>query len=41
MHIDTRMPVRKVLVGGAVAFEQERDDLIGVFAGDFANLHIE
>ena len=33
--VETKMPVRRVLVGKAVAFEQERDDAIGAFMGAY------
>ena len=39
--IETKMPVRRVLVGKATAFEQEKDDAIGVFTGVFADLSID
>ncbi len=35
VKIETQMPVRKVLVGGKVAFEQTREDAIGIFTGEF------
>jgi len=39
--VETKMPVRRVLVGKAVAFEQERDDAIGAFMGAYADLSID
>ena len=38
VKLDSKMPVRRVMVNGEVAFEQERDDAIGVFVGTFANV---
>ena len=39
--LDPTMPIRKILVNGQVAFEQERDDVVGVFKNEFTHLHIE
>ena len=33
--IESKMPVRNVLVNGEAVFEQERDDAVGVFPGKF------
>ena len=41
VEIDKKMPIRKVLVNNKVAFEQEKDDVVGVFVGDFQDLRLD
>ena len=36
VKVDPTMPVRRVFVNGVAAFEQTKDDAIGVFVGAFA-----
>jgi hypothetical protein len=37
VKVDSKMPVRKVLVNWESVFEQQRDDVVGSFVGKFAN----
>ena len=39
--IETKMPVRRVLVDKVAAFEYEKDDAIGVCTGAFTDLSID
>ena len=40
VKVESLMPVRKVLVGGKIAFEQTRGDGIGMFVGDFEGMEL-
>jgi hypothetical protein len=37
VKVDSKMPVRKVLVNWESVFEQQRDDVVGSFVGKFAD----
>ncbi len=40
VKLESQMPVRKVLVGGVLAFEQTKEDAIGMFVGEFKGMKL-